>query len=111
MSLIKKRKKRVIKEAKDKLNSIISHTSDLSENDWDDEEVRDSIKKALCEFHGLIKKGKLNYIMQDQDIKNNVCLPDCDVDDDIADEFIPICLATIPILLDKLSLKLNTLDK
>ena len=109
--LVKLISKHSIKEAMELLKRIESQTSNLSENDWDDEEVRESIKKALCEFHGLIKKGKLDYIMQDQDIKNNVYLPDCDADDNIADVFIPLCLATFPILLDKLSFKLNTLDK
>lgn len=109
--LVKRISKHSIKEAIELLKRIESQTSNLSEKDWDDEEVRDSVKNVLCEFHGLIIKGKLDYILQDQGTKNNVYLPDCDVDDNIADEFIPMCLATIPILLDKLSLKLNTLDK
>lgn len=107
--MIKQSSKRSIKEAVELLKRIESQTSNLSEKDLDDEEVRDSVKKVLCEFHGLIKKGKLDYIMQD--IKDNVYLLDCDVDDIIADEFIPMCLATIPILLDKFSLKLNALEK
>ena len=109
--MVKQSSKRSVKEAVELLKLIESQTSNLSEKDWDNEEVRDSVKKALCEFHSLIKKGKLNYIMQDQDIKNNVYLPDCDVDDNSANEFIPLCLATLPILMDKLSSKLNTLDK
>lgn len=108
--MVKLISKHSIKEVVELLKRIESQTSNLSEKDWDNEEVRDSVKKALCEFYGLIKKGKLDYIMQDQDIKNNVYLPDCDVDDTIADEFIPLCLATFPILMDKLLLKLNTLN-
>ena len=63
--MVKQSSKRSVKEAVELLKLVESQTSNLSEKDGDDEEVQDSVKKALCEFHGLIKKGKLDFLMQD----------------------------------------------
>ena len=65
MSLYKKSKRRAIKEAKEKLNSIISQICNMVETDWANEEVRQSVKNTLCEFIAIIKNHKLEYLIQD----------------------------------------------
>ena len=77
MVLIKKRK-RVIMEALESLKSINSLTSNLTENDLEDESVLDSVKKAVCEFVKIIKEHKSEYLLKD--LNGADCLFDCCID-------------------------------
>ena len=107
MSLYKKSKRRAIKEAKEKLNSIISQINNVAETDWANEEVRKSVKNTLCDFKKKKKKHKLEYLIQD--LNDIDCLIDYCSDDVVENTaFTLLCLQTyLPIVLDTISSKVT----
>ena len=82
----KERRQKVIIQAKKKLNEIITHTNDISENKWIEEDVRFAVKNSLCEFVEFIKENdyvasisQLNEFNQICDFCvdiNNLCIND-----------------------------------
>lgn len=84
MTLIKKSKQSVFKEAEERLNGIISHTSNLTEKDWENEDVQYSIKDALSQFVAFIKENNLDVRIEC--LRNFDILVECCIDGSAEDK-------------------------
>lgn len=71
-------------KAEMKLENIISHTNNLTLDEWMNEDVQYNIKDALSQFLEFVRNNKLDEIVDD--LKDFDCIIDFCIDEEARDD-------------------------